>query len=140
MKLKFRRLCARPMTTLAMIVRRNDVMPPMTAATRASDSVWGPRVVRSPAAPLWPAIRTIESVDSAAASAHTMVETIFGLMLDRRASCGLLAQALTVRPSVVRSRNQVRAMRVMGTMMRIERSDPRTVTPATVQMPLIALG
>ena len=31
-------------------------------------------------------------------------------------------------------------MRVIGTMIRIERSDPRTVTPATVQVPLIALG
>ncbi len=39
MKLKFTRLSRRPMTTLAMMVRRNDVMPPITAATRASDSV-----------------------------------------------------------------------------------------------------
>ena len=69
-----------------------------------------------------------------------MVETTFGLMLDSRASRGLLAHALTVRPSVVRSRNHVRAMRVIGTMIRMERSDPRTVTPATVQVPLIALG
>ena len=81
-----------------------------------------------------------ESVDRAAASAQTNVETIFGLMLDKRASRGLLAQALTVRPSVVRSRNHVSAMSVIGTMMRIETSDPRTVTPATVQVPLIALG
>ena len=63
-------------------------------------------------------------MDSAAASAHTMVETILGLMLDKRANRGLLAQALTVRPSVVRSRNHVRATSVMGTMMRIEMSDP----------------
>ena len=79
-------------------------------------------------------------MESAAASAHTMVETILGLMLDKRASRGLLAQAFTVRPSVVRSRNHVRAMSVMGTMMRIEISDPLTVTPATVQIPLTALG
>ncbi len=52
MKLKFTMLCARPMRTLAMIVRLNDVIPPITAATRASESVCGPRVVRSPAAPL----------------------------------------------------------------------------------------
>ena len=140
MKLKFRMLCARPMTTLAMIVRRNDVMPPMTAATRASDSVWGPRVVRSPAEPLCPAIRMTASDDNPPASAHTMVDTIFGLMLDRRANRGLLAQALTVRPSVVRSRNHVRAISATGAMMRTEISDPLTVTPPTVQMPLIALG
>ena len=117
------------MAMLAMIVRRNDVMPPMTAATRASDNVWGPRVVTSPAEPVCPAIRTIDSVDSAAASAHTKVETTLGLMLDRRASCGLLAQALTVLPSVVRSRNQVSAMSVTGTMIRIERSEPRICHP-----------
>ena len=122
------------------MVRLNDVMPPMTAATRASDSVWGPSVVRSPAAPLCPAIRTMESVDSAAASAHTMVETILGLMLDKRARRGLLAQALTVRPMVVRSRNHVKATRVIVAMMRTETSDPRTLTPATVHVPLIALG
>ena len=140
MKLKFTTLCSRPMTTLATMVRLNEVMPPMTAATSARDRVCGPRVVRSPAAPLWPAIRMTERVDSAAARAHTNVETNLGLMLDKRASRGLLAQALTVRPSVVRSRNHVKAMRVIGTMIRIERSDPRTVTPATVHVPLIALG
>src|ERR1700729_3067052 len=85
-------------------------------------------------------MRTTESVERAAARAQTNVETIFGLMPDKRASRGLLAQALTVRPSVVRSRNHVKAIRVIGTMIRIERSDPRTVTPATVQVPLIALG
>ena len=69
-----------------------------------------------------------------------MVETILGLMLERRANRGLLAQAFTVRPSVVRSRNQVRAMSVIGTMMRIEMSDPLTSTPATVHIPLNALG
>src|ERR1700689_4198785 len=81
-----------------------------------------------------------ESGVRAAAKAHTKGETIFGLMPDKRASRGLLAQALTVRPSVVRSRNHVKAIRAIGTMIRIERSDPRTVTPAMVQVPLIALG
>ena len=140
MKLNEIRLCASPMTMLAMMARRNEVMPPMTAATSASDSVWSPSVVTSPAEPDWPAIRTIERVESAAASAQTRVETVFGLMPDSRASWGLLAQALTVRPMVVRSRNQVRATRATGTMIRIERSDPRTCTPATVQAPPMALG
>ena len=133
-------LCSNPMTTLATMARLKEVIPPITAATRASDNVCGPRVVRSPAAPLWPAMRTTESVDSAAARAQTNVETIFGLMPDKRASRGLVEQALTVRPSVVRSRNHVSAMSVIGTMIRIDRSEPRTVTPATVQVPLIALG
>ena len=140
MKLKEIRLWANPMTMLAMMARRNEVMPAMTAATSASESVWSPRVVTSPAEPDWPAMRTIESVESPAASAQTKVETIFGLMLDSRASCGLLAHALTVRPMVVRSRNQVRAIRATGTMIRIDRSDPRTCTPATVHDPLMALG
>ena len=122
------------------MVRLKEVMPPITAATRASDRVCGPRVVRSPAAPLCPAMRTTESVDRAAARAQTNVETIFGLMPDKRASRGLVEHALTVRPSVVRSRNHVSAMSVIGTMIRIERSEPRTVTPATVQVPLMALG
>ena len=52
MKLKFTMLCSTPMATLAMIVRLKEVMPPITAATRASDRVCGPRVARSPAAPL----------------------------------------------------------------------------------------
>src|SRR3984957_14476621 len=85
-------------------------------------------------------MRTTERVDRAAARAQTNVETIFGLMPDRRASLGLLEQALTVRPSVVRSRNHVSAMSVMGTMIRIDRSEPRTVTPAPVLVPLMALG
>src|SRR5580698_10240364 len=85
-------------------------------------------------------MRMTERVDSAAANAQTRVETIFGLILDKRASRGLLETALTVRPSVVRSRNHVNATSVIGTMMRMDRSDPRTVTPATVQVPLIALG
>ena len=112
-----------------MIARGKDSMPPITAAARASDSVCGPRVVTSPAEPVWPAMRTIESVERAAASAHTMVEITFGLMPESRASDGLLAHALTVLPRVVRSRNQVRAARVMGTMIKIERSEPRTCTP-----------
>ena len=85
-------------------------------------------------------MRTTESVDRAAARAQTNVETIFGLMPDKRASRGLVEHALTVRPSVVRSRNHVSAMSVIGTMIRIDRSEPRTVTPATVQVPLMALG
>ena len=128
------------MTMLAMMARRNEVMPAMTAATSASESVWAPRVVTSPAEPDWPAMRTTESVDSPAASAHTMVETILGLMLDNRASCGLLAHALTVRPMVVRSRNHVRAMSVTGTMMRIEMSDPSDVHAGHRPRAVEALG
>ena len=79
-------------------------------------------------------------MDSAAASAHTMVETILGLMLDKRASRGLLAQALTVRPSVVRSRNHVRATSVIGDDDEDRDIRPPDVTPPTVQMPFIALG
>ena len=52
MKLKLTMLCTSPMATLAMIARRNDVMPPMTAATRAQRQRLRPSVVRSPAAPI----------------------------------------------------------------------------------------
>ena len=83
---------------LARMVLLNEVMPPMTAATRAKESVWGPSVVRSPADSALAGDQDDGERDSAAASAHTMVETILGLMLDKRASCGLLAQALTVLP------------------------------------------
>ena len=128
------------MATAAMTVTRNDRMPAITAAARASESVWGPSVASPAAVEVSPAMRTTESVESAAASAHTMVETSLGEMPDRRASEGLVAQALTVLPISVRSKNQIRARTATGTRIRTARSAPRTLTPATVHDPLNAVG
>ena len=82
-------------------------MPAMTAAASARASVSGPRLAtaldRSRLA--GDATRSRGS-RCPPASAQTIVDTHFGLMLETRASWGLVAQALTVLPTVVRSRNQ----------------------------------
>ena len=140
MKLKFKRLSAIPMATLAMIARGNDTMPPITAATRASDSVCDPNVVTSPAEPVWPAMRTMESVESPAASAHTMVEMTFGLMPERRGQrrvAGARLDGLAERGPVQEPRQRQQGDR--------DDDQDREVgtpicTPATVHVPLMALG
>ena len=69
-------------------------------------------------------MRMIDSVERPAPSDQTMVDTHFGLTLEIRASSGLVAQAFTVLPSVVRSRNHIRATRLSGTSTKTLRSEP----------------
>ena len=69
-----------------------------------------------------------------------MVDTSLGEMEDNLASDGFAAQALTVLPIMVRSKNQMRASTVRGTRITTARSAPRTLTPATVHDPPKALG
>ena len=85
-------------------------------------------------------MRMTESVESRAASAQTMVETSLGEMAESRASDGLVAEALTVLPIMVRSRNQMRRITLTGTRMSTPRSAPRMLTPARVHEPFMALG
>ena len=120
-------LKANPITMLATMARRNEVMPAMTAATSASESVWSPRVVASPAEPELARDEDDTKVWRVpAASAHTKVETIFGLMADSRASCGLLAHALTVRPMVGSIREPGQGDQSHGGVSG-RRSNPRTL-------------
>jgi hypothetical protein len=123
-----------------MTATRNERIPAMTAAARASERVCGPSVARPAAVDDSPAMRMTERVDSTAASAQTMVETSLGEMEESRASEGFVAHALTVLPIMVRSRNQMRRSTLTGTRIKTPRSAPRMLTPATVQVPLMALG
>ena len=99
-------------------------MPPMTAAASARTSVLGPRVTRSVADPVWPAISAIDNVASAPATAHTNIDTRVGLMPLRRARSRFSADAFTVLPNVVRVRNHERKTATSGTTIRIESCAP----------------
>src|SRR3974390_215221 len=129
-----------PMATAATTATLNERMPAITAAANASDNVWGPRVASPEAVEVSPAMRTTERVESTAASAHTMVETNFGEIAESRAREGLDAQALTVLPLMVRSRNQMSNSTLTGTRISTPRSAPRTLIPASAQEPLNAVG
>ncbi len=65
------------------------------------------------------------------ATTHTKVDTVLGLMPDRRARSALSADALTVRPKVVRFRNQPSSRLRTGTTTSTVSSGPVTRMPAT---------
>src|SRR3954470_1093145 len=128
MKLKATNAWMRPMAMPAKKARRNDTMPAMTAAASARTSVLGPSVARSVAEPDCAAMRLSDSVASAPAMAHTIVDTRFGLIPERRARSGFSADAVTLLPRVVGPMNQLSAMATTRTINRIESWAPVILT------------
>ena len=107
-------------------------MPAITAAASARTSVFGPSVSRSRAAPpLSAATSIIVRVARNPAIDQTAVETNLGLMPCTRARSGFSADALTVRPTSVRLRNQPSANATIGTTTSTASCAPVTRTPST---------
>ena len=81
-----------------------------------------------------------DNVESAPATAHTNIDTSFGLMPLRRARSAFSADALTLFPNVVRVKNHARKIATSGTTIRIVNCAPVSRTDPRVKSDPIARG
>ena len=103
-------------------VRGNDVMPPISAAVSASNSVSGPTCTSS-VEPPWVAYSTSAIPESRPPIVQIAVDIILGLMPVRRARSGLVADARTASPKIVCPSSHHSPIVTTGTM--IERHELR---------------
>ena len=106
----------------------------ISAAVTARSSDPAPRLLRLPADPSMPPMRIIAMVATPLPSAQTNVEIAFGLTPRSRARSGLVAAALTARPSSVRLRNRPSPSAMSGTTTITD--GERRLDPQIAEVPL----